>query len=267
MPYTKAHYYLLGLIPLILIAFAPNYFLVIDKAPLAHHLHSVSSSMWLFLLITQSWLAANKNFSFHKKLGLLVFLVAPFMTGAFAMVTHQGAVKTAEGSAFYQEVGTALLVVDVALTFLTPFLVYQALKHRRTVELHSGYMFATMLGLLGPIIARVFVAFIPGFAITSVETLYRFNYSLMLSIAVTLLIAAWLYLRNRKYGRPWLLSGAVISLSYAGFITFGKSDSWTNMMLEFATFPSWISFAFGGGIGVVACICGWQSGKEKLSGN
>ncbi|TKB45741.1 hypothetical protein [Thalassotalea mangrovi] len=261
MPYSKAHFYLLGLIPLILIAFAPNYFLVIGKAPVAHHLHSISSSLWLLLLITQSWLAAKKRFDVHKQLGLAVFVLTPFITAAFALVSHQGAVNTANGSVFYQQVGAALLVVDITLTFLTPLLVYLALKHRQTVALHSGYMFATMLGLLGPIIARLFVAFIPGLAITGADTLYRFNYSLLLTIIVTVAIAIFLYLRNRKYGRPWLLSGVVVTASYLGFITFAQTEIWLNFILQLAMLPPWPVFVGGLILGLVACVFGWRSGK------
>lgn len=259
-PYTKVHFVLIALVPMVIFAFGPSYFFNLTDAPLVHHLHGISSSMWLLLLIAQSGLASKKNWMVHRTLGLSLFIIVPIMVAAFAMVSHFGALKTVEEQLFYVQIGTALLTVDVALTFLTPYLVYLALKHRRTIPLHSALMFSTMLGLLGPIIARLFIPLIPGFQITGPETLYRFNYSLILSIAVTLIIAIWLYLRNKKFGWPWLLSGGVTGLSYLAYLTFGQTDIWKNWMIAFAAVPASAVFVFGLLLGILACVLGWRAG-------
>lgn len=264
IPYNNSQYVLIALIPMVVFAFGPSYFFSLNEAHIVHHLHGVSSSLWLLLLIAQSWLATKKNWRFHRMLGLSLFFIVPFMVGSFALVSHLGAIKTTQQQPFYVELGTALLTVDIALTFLTPWLVYLALKHRRSIHLHSALMLSTIIGLLGPIISRIFVPLIPGFQITGPDTLYRFNYSIALSAAVTLIIVFLLYLRDKKHGWPWLLSGGITILSYLAFISVGETAVWKNSMLSLAEVPASAVFIFGVLLGFFACIAGWRAGGAKV---
>ncbi len=264
MPYRLAHYYLLMLVPMTFIAFGPSFFFKLNEAPLVHHLHGSSSSLWLLLLILQSWAIVNKKRELHKTMGKALFLLVPFMVASFAMVSHFGAIRTVEQNPFYVEVGTALLTVDITLTFLTPYLVYKALKHRNNIVLHSGYMFSTILGLLGPIFARLFSAHIPGLQITGLETLHLFDYSLLLSIILTVIVAAGLYWKFGKVGgKPWLISGTIVTLSYVLYKSVGQTEIWYGWMVALANINTWSVFWGGALLGLIACYVGWEQGKTK----
>ena len=262
MPYSKAHYLLLLLIPMIIVAFGPFYFFKLSEAPIAHHVHGISSSVWLLLLIAQSWLISLKKFQHHRLVGQFMFILVPVMIGAFTMIIHHGAMRAADGSPFYLHVGKGLLLVDIVLTFLTAWLVYQALKNRRNIHLHSGYMLSTMLGLLGPIIVRIFVGFIPAFKITSVETLYRFHYAVWLRIAVTIAIGGYLYFRDKKNGQPWLVATTVTTFGYILYATFGETDLWWQWIGKLAEVHPAAYFVTGFILGGLACNMGWVHGKK-----
>jgi hypothetical protein len=42
-----------------------------------HYLHAIIVFIWLFLLLGQILLVKRKNFSFHRQLGIVIFLVGP----------------------------------------------------------------------------------------------------------------------------------------------------------------------------------------------
>ena len=116
MPYSKTHYFMLALLVITVIAFWPSYFGQLSKAPLAHHLHGVTSTLWVLLIAWQSWLIHSGRRQAHRTAGKLMFVLVPLMTAAFALVTWAGAQKAVGGHPFYTLFGQALLTADVWLT-------------------------------------------------------------------------------------------------------------------------------------------------------
>lgn len=70
MPYSKAHWFVLALLPVTLLAFWPSYFGILREAPLAHHLHGVTSTLWILLIAGQSVAIHSRRLPLHRTAGV-----------------------------------------------------------------------------------------------------------------------------------------------------------------------------------------------------
>lgn len=261
MPYAKAHWFMLTLLPVTLLAFWPSYFGILREAPLAHHLHGVTGTLWILLLAGQSFAIHSHRLPMHRTMGRLVFALAPLLIGAFSLVTWAGAQKSVAQHPFYEAFGRALLTGDALLVFATALLVYLALRHRRRVHLHSALMLSTTMGLLPPILTRIFNSYVPGLMISGPETLYRFGQALLLSVALTVALGIFLALRYQRHGWPWWLASGFVALLYLLYATLGPTAQWTQVVTEIASWSPISVFAFGALLGVLVCALGWRHGE------
>lgn len=260
MPYSKAHYFLVLLLVLTFLGFWNSYFGMLTKAPLTHHFHGITATLWIFLLIAQSWSIHSQRRELHKFMGKALFILVPIMTGAFALVTWVGAQKSIGGHPFYTQFGQALLTADVLLLFSTSLQIYLALRFRNNIRLHSALMLGTVFGLIGPIVSRLVVNWIPGYQITGLETMSNFGYGLNFSIVVSVLIPLVLYFMYKREGWPWLLATGIVVLMYGLYATLGKSDIWASAVQLMSYAPPMAVFAFGLIVGLSACLMGWIHG-------
>ncbi|WP_348673794.1 hypothetical protein [uncultured Abyssibacter sp.] len=258
MKHRHAHWWLLALLPITVIAFWPSYFGRMPDAPPVHHLHGVTSTAWILLMAWQAWLFRQKNIALHRVTGRAMFVVVPLMVAGFAWVSLFGAVRASTGRLFYVEFGTALLTLDVLLTFTTPWLVYLALRYRQRMELHSALMIGTLMPLLNPVTARLLSNYVPGLQITGPDTLANFGTNLALASAVSTALPLALYLRQRSNRWPWLLSAAISAVGYVAYLTLGQTTLWTSWVLTAAQIPTPVVLTAGAALGAVACWTGMR---------
>lgn len=261
MPYSKAHYYMLAILPITVLAFWQSYFGKLTDAPIEHHIHGITGTAWIVLIALQSWSIHQGNVSLHRLTGKALFILVPPMIGAFALVTHAGALKSVAGSVFYIKFGQALLTTDAMLTFSTAIQVYLALRFRRQVYLHSAFMISTVIGLLPPILSRLFAAIVPGMTIRGPDTLYRFEYCLQLSIVVSVVISLFMFWRYRRSGWPWILAAVLSASMLLLYLTLGQTELWQDYVAWLARQPAETVFIFGMLLGLVACFAGWKRGR------
>ena len=261
MPYSKAHHFMLLLLLLTVAAFWPSYFGRLPDAPIAHHLHGITGTLWVLLIATQSWLIHTRKIQWHRRVGKVVFVLAPLMVGAFALVTWVGAVKSTSGHPFYEMFGRALLTADTLLVFTTPLIIYLAFRYRKNVHLHSALMISTVMGLLPPILSRLFTNFVPGMMIKGPDTLVRFGGALQLAMLLTFVFAVVLYFRSRPHGWPWMLSAVITGLMYLLYATLGQTDIWAAFVQWMASMTPVVVFTVGAVLGLVACMQGWRAGR------
>ncbi|WP_447406154.1 hypothetical protein, partial [Clostridium perfringens] len=82
MPYRHAYRWLLGLFPLIALAFWPGYLGQLAQAPFALHAHGLTATAWLMLLTAQSWSIHARRAAWHRAAGLATFAVVPLFAAA-----------------------------------------------------------------------------------------------------------------------------------------------------------------------------------------
>ncbi len=265
MPYSKAHFFLMGILVITLMAFWDSYFGQFLDASIAHHLHGLTATLWVLLLALQNWLIHHNRRELHRLMGKALFIFVPLMTAAFALVTWVGAQKAVGGHPFYVQFGQALLTTDMFLLFSTPLQIYLALKFRSNVRLHSALMLGTLIGLLPPILSRLVVNWVPAFNITSLETMKNFSYGLNISIVIGLLIPLVLYKFYRKDGWPWLLAALIIVMVYVLYATLGQTTVWAEVVKRMSIIPPAVVFGFGFLVGLLACVLGWVQGKRHVT--
>lgn len=142
MPYKYAHFYVLAIIPLSILAFWSSFFSRIPEARAAVHLHSWSATLWVILLAAQNWGIHRRRFALHARLGQLSLAVFPVFFASFFLVIQSEATTVVRGDPFRTVFGPGIAVLTLIAAAAIGYLYYAGLKHRQTVALHARYMVA-----------------------------------------------------------------------------------------------------------------------------
>ena len=86
MPYRHAPYYVLFVIAVIVAGFWPSYFAASGNVPWQFHAHGVAASIWVTMVLAQSWTAHHKQFGIHAAVGKSSLLLFPFLIGGLAAI-------------------------------------------------------------------------------------------------------------------------------------------------------------------------------------
>lgn len=211
MPYRYAHYFiLLILLPAIAVAFTPRYFGVLPAASFAFHAHGVTASLWVLLVMAQSWTAHAKKFALHKMVARSVLVLVPlFAAGGILAMQSMAEKFVTRSDPFYAMLGARLGLDDVVATTALVLMVRAAIVNRRRMGLHAAYMLSTVLLVLSPVVARLPIPLIPH-----------------LGDAITIVTALSLYAIRRRDGRPFLIVAALSVLRVVQFHTLAASEWW-----------------------------------------
>lgn len=265
MPYSKAHYFIALILVATIIGFWPSYFGNLGSAPMAFHIHGIIAMAWVVLLIFQSWSIHSKRIKLHRSTGLASFVLLPLMTGSLVMIANVSAAGFLDGSPYYDLVGPVF-----GYATLIPFIAYlvlycQALRHRREVYLHAGYMLGTAFFMWEPAAARLLVGFVPPLEISGPEDFHNAIHAIALGIVLPLLLAIYLYFRNRKLGVPFLVTSVFLFLQIAGLYWIADSAVWREFFRWYATLPATITVGSGFLLGVIATWYGWTKPYKRPS--
>jgi len=223
MPYRHAHYViLLVLVPAIAVAFTPHYFGDLPGASVAFHAHGLTASLWVLLVMAQSWTAHARRFALHKALARSVLVLVPLFAAGGALAMQSMATKFATKSdPFYAMLGARLGLDDVVATIALVLMVRAAIVHRRRMGLHAAYMLSTVLLVLSPVIERLPLPRVPH-----------------LGEIVTLVIALALYAMRRRDGLPFLIVAALSVERAVQFETVAATDAWARLFSRLTEVPS-----------------------------
>ena len=196
MPYRHAHYYVLVVMAVIVAGFWPSYFAVWGSVPWQFHAHGVAASNWVAMVLGQSWTAHHGRLPLHRAVGTSSLLLFPFLIAGLAAiidVTAKGFVA-GDGPARAMFGGSFLIGLVLAIAaYVTVY--YRALKYRRKVWIHSGYMLATPLILFELPFSRLLNMFVPGLAIRGPDDLHLIMPSILWAMAIELAVVAAIWLK------------------------------------------------------------------------
>ena len=245
MPYPRAHYYLMVLLPLVGLAFWPGYFARLGETPWAIHLHGVTAMLWVLMLVSQAWAIHSGRRALHRATGRSSFLLVPvFFAGGF-LVLQTMSRRTFGGHPFYEVFGAGLGALDLLAVLFFAGFYYAALRNRRRVQLHARYMLATVLLLATPIASRVLNGYVPGLRIEGPEDMHLFVVGVHLGNAMGLAIALGLYLQARRHGLPWLLAAAFLVMSSISFQWLAAAGPWQAVFRGIGELPATLLVALG----------------------
>jgi hypothetical protein len=263
MPYSRAPYYMLGVILVIVIGFWPSYFTVAGSAPWQFHAHGVAASLWVMAVAAQSWTAQRKNLlHFHRAVGKASLFLFPFLIGGLAAIISRQGQDFVAGDPVNLLSGPGFMIGTIVamIAYVTVF--YRALKYRRQVWVHAGYMLSTPLILFESPFSRIMGLYIPRFQIHGPADFPHIMETILWSCALELAIIGVIWWRVRDRAKPFLVTGALIvvemlAMAFAsGFPALRQFDT---AIGHTPGAPMWL---IGFAIGALTSWAGWNAGKR-----
>jgi hypothetical protein len=262
MPYRYAHWYLLALFPLAGLAFWPGYVSRIATAPAQFHIHGITATLWLMLLVAQSWTMQRGQRGLHRRFGLLSLVFFPmFLAGGVGIFLGM-AQRYVEGSSpFYTLYAPRLAWIDIVSVAAFALFFHEALRHRRRVHLHAGYLLATAILLLPPVLGRL-APLLPGLGISGPADFWKLGIGFQLANLVSAALAFAIAVRRGRDGGPFALAGAAVLLAAMLFQTIGGMAAWQGLFATMAGLP-FAPLAISAGLaGVAVAASGWFAGRS-----
>jgi hypothetical protein len=231
--YPNAGWWFLLLIPLVMIAFYPNYFAVFfQPAASIVHIHFALMAVWVAVLIVQPFLFKYKKLSLHRKIGRATYILVPLLLAStFLMIrfTYYRFLASPQGIAItnradlLKTAATYMTITFLYFTLLALFYVL-AIVNRRKAAVHARYMVATALTLLGPTVDRIV------FAIFKAPKIGGFLPIEAIAFLVADAILLYLLLKDYRAGRSVkaLLTALLIYVAaQLSYFLFQATDAWT----------------------------------------
>lgn len=175
-----------------------------------HHLHLVTTYLWMGLLVMQIVLLARGDCAQHRRWGLAVLALGPVLVASAAMLTNHSAHR-----AIVSGRPDMLLVPNVVGTLWLAMVLLAAFVVRKRRRLHGAFLMSTLVLFQGPALFFALIAFAPPFRIEGPETFYRFGMAAMTGLALIVLASVLLFLRDRRNNWPYLFAAASFPLAQA----------------------------------------------------
>ena len=264
MPYRHAHYYVLFVLAVIGLGFWPSYFSAIGHVPWQFHAHGVAATLWVILVATQSWTAHHNQLSLHRTAGKASLFLFPFLIAglcaiidvtAKGYVAGEGPVRSLFGASF---LGGLLVAVGAYVT-----LYYRALKHRRTVWVHAGYLLGTPIILFESPFSRIMTDYLPAFAIRGPQDFPKIMATILWADALSLAFCAAVWWRYRDRANPFLVTGGFVALQMVVMGMMGQVAWLWRALRVIGEVPSASVVATGFAVGAMTSWAGWNAGKRK----
>lgn len=260
MPYRHARYFVGFALVVIILGFWDSYFVPIADVPAAFHVHAFTAMAWVTLLLFQDWAIRSRRRDLHKIGGLLSLFLFPFLIVGFVMIINvsaEGYVANENPVARFLGPSFGLAMLIAILAYLTVF--YQALRHRRNVRLHAGYMLTTPLILFESPFSRIILSYLPFLLFTGSEFPQRILDAIVIAMGLSIAFALVLYMRDRKSGMPFLIaSGFLFVESVCMYV--GTTIEWVRQGFEaYARVPTALTILVGFLLGAAVSWFGWRS--------
>ena len=266
MPYRHAHYYVFVVLAVVIAGFWPSYFSVWGTVPWQFHAHGVAASIWVLMVIAQSWTVHHGPLPLHRAVGKSSLLLFPFLIGGLASIIDLTAKGFVAGDSPVRAMFGASFLIGLVLAIAAyVILFYRALKYRRKVWVHSGYMLATPLILFESPFSRVMGMVLPMFMIRGPQDFDRLIPSIRWAMAIELVIIAVIWLKYRERANPFLVAGGFV---IAQMLTMGlmmDSALLKSLLTMIGQVPSAGVVMAGMAIGALTSVAGWQAGKRSVA--
>ncbi len=264
MPYRHANYFVGFTLLVIVLGFWGSYFQPIAAVPVAFHVHAFTATTWVMLLLFQLWSIHNSRNALHKRAGLLSLMLFPFLIVGFTMIINVAAsrfVSSEDPSAQYLTPSFGLSMVFAILAYVILF--YLALRHRRNIKLHAGYMLTTPLVLFESPFSRIMLDHLPFLVFTKSEFPQRVLDAIVISMAMAITFSLVMYIRDRKGGIPFLVAAVLMSMQAIAMFV-GTSIEWVRQgFAAYAAIPDWMTIVVAFAVGAATAWLGWtrKSGR------
>jgi hypothetical protein len=264
MPYPRAPYYMLGVIGIILIGFWPSYFTVAPTVPWQFHAHGVAASCWVLMVTAQSWTAQHKGqLQLHRAVGKASLFLFPFLTGGLAAIISRQGQDFVAGDPVNLLYGPGFLIGTMVAIAAYVTVYYRALKYRRKVWVHAGYMLSTPLILFESPFSRIMGLYIPAFGVKGPADFPHIMQTILWSCAMELGIIAYIWWRVRDRAKPFLVTGALIVIEVLALVFASDFPVLKRLDALVGHTPGAPIWLIGFAIGAMTSWAGWNAGKHS----
>ena len=263
MPYKNAPYYVLAVIAVIVAGFWPSYFAKGVDVPWQFHAHGIAASIWVLMVLAQSFTIHKAQLPLHRAVGKASLILFPFLIGGLAAIIDLTGKGFVSGDGVTRQLFGGQFLIGLALAIAAyVVLYYRALKFRRKVWLHSGYMLATPLILFESPFSRLMTGFVPGLTIRGAQDFDRIIPSIEYAMAVELAIIAVLWWRFRDKASPFLVAAVFIVAQMLTMGLMADNAALESALVLIGNVPSATVVMTGFAIGAATSWAGWQAGKR-----
>jgi hypothetical protein len=266
MPYPHARYYMLGVIAIIATGFWPSYFAVTTTVPWQFHAHGIAASIWVAMVAAQCWTAHSKHqLDLHRTIGKASLVLFPFLIGGLAAIISRQGQDFVAGDPVNLAYGPGFMAGTMVAMAAYVTVYYRALKYRRKVWVHSGYMLSTPLILFESPFSRIMGLYIPRFQVHGPADFPRIMEAILWSCVIELIIIAIIWWRVRDRAKPFLVTGALILIEMAALMFAGDFALLRKLDTVIGHSPGTPLWLTGFVIGALTSWMGWQAGKRRAA--
>jgi len=263
MPYPRASYYMLGVIAVILIGFWPSYFALGTQVPWQFHAHGIAASLWVLMVTAQSWTAQRKGqLPLHRAVGTASLFLFPFLIAGLAAIITRQAQNWVEGEPLHLLYGPGFMAGTMVAMAAYVTVYYRALKYRRKVWVHAGYMLSTPLILFESPFSRAAAFVVPAFKVNGPADFPHVMASIQWSCALELAIIALIWWRVGERSRPFLVTAGFIVVEMIAMGFAGEVAMLRRLDTVIGHLPDAAIVLTGFAIGAAASWAGWNAGKR-----
>ncbi|MDY2588182.1 hypothetical protein [Winogradskyella aquimaris] len=221
--YKYAHIYLtLGLV-IVLLGFSMTYFTRLKAFSLPYHLHGISATLWMVLLIFQPYLFQKGKFKAHRYLGWSSLLLIPTIIICGIIMMRLMILGQAN---YPPNLVYKLAFIDACTLFGFAVLYVLAIYFRKKLKLHSKFMVATIFGPLIPALTRMFLF---TFEVTS-DFVQSLTYSYV-AIELVILIMIWRE-RNEKETYLTYVPFLIFIIVQHSLMYFSDEWNWWKVLMD-----------------------------------
>jgi hypothetical protein len=247
----------------IVAGFWPSYFLPFTTVPWQFHAHGVAASIWVLMVLGQVWTAHHKQLPLHRAIGKSSLFLFPFLIGGLTAIIHVTGTRYVAGDAPVTTMFGGSFLVGLAVAIAAYVLLYyRALKYRRKVWLHSGYMLATPLILWESPFSRVMGEVLPMFAVNGPQDFPRILSSIEWAMATALVFCAVVRWRVGPKAEPFTVTGVLIAIEMVAMGFAGDLAIVRSALVVIGNTPGTVMVLTGMAIGAATSWAGWQAGKR-----
>jgi len=263
MPYRHASYWMLGLIAVILVGFWPSYFAVAPSAAWQFHAHGIAASLWVLMVTAQSWTAQSKSqLPLHRAAGKASLFLFPFLIAGLAAIIDRQSRDFVGGDPVNLAYGPGFMIGTMVAMAAYVTVYYRALKFRRKVWVHAGYMLSTPLILFESPFSRAASFVVPAFKVTNPPDFSPVMASIQWSMAIELAIIAAIWWRVRERASPFLVTACFIVVEMLAMGFASSVPALSRLDTFIGHLPDATIVLTGFVIGGAASWFGWQAGKR-----
>jgi hypothetical protein len=220
--YANAYLWMIAVFGITVIGFIPSYFSRLIETDISHHIHGISASLWLILVIVQPVLYRFNNLKLHRMLGWFsIALALGVVFGGFLMMQLMMKNKGGYGT---EDIEYYIGIFDAAM--LLPFVLFfiLGLTNRKNIQLHARYMVCTAIF---PLIAPTSRLLIDVGGISSWEGFMTGSLIINEIIFIALIIHDRI---NGKFRLPYILGLLITVTFHISSYFVPQMQLWRNLM-------------------------------------